>query len=570
MNNMKNPFEFEAATKLSAQDILDYYCEDYNYSRFVRSTRNVFLVGERGVGKTMALKYYSLPVAFKKAEDSLDFSVVCIYITCQTPLNYRSEDEILNVSRSLLFSEHQLVIQILSSIVDEFTGIQGQLVEYDIALLRTRIEYALGVEIPNFKKGLWFDLKALFQKMSRDVERCINSIDDTAFVDNALSFGNGVVPFLETIKLIPELKDTHFSLMIDDAQMLREQQVLILNSWISYRDNTLFSFKVATTHVEQPTKRTLSGGGILEGHDYVKIDMERPHQNKNSNFGKLARDIILKRLDRVNLKEVTPEQFFPEHESVLKALAESKVKVRSEYLKKNPQASSKNINDHVYKYARVALFRNRGGTANLPLYSGFETLTHLSTGVIRYLLEPCHAMFDEALSESDNQMIKSINPTIQAKVIKDLSAKRWTWMNEELAQAVACDIGDQKRICNLFDQLALYFLDRLKNHKSEPRATMFFISARKGEDCSELDRILRLSQKAQILYKYSGSAKERGEKTTYYVPNRILWPIRGLDVYEQHAKVSIQANYLIGAMMEGNKIPWAKDVNSNEKDLFDE
>jgi len=567
---MKNPFEFEAATKLSAQDILAYYCEDYNYSRFVQSTRNVFLVGERGVGKTMALKYYSLPVEVIKKK-ALDFSVVCIYITCQTPLNYRSEDEILIGARSPLFSEHQLVIQILSSIVDEFSKVEDKLGDYDIPLLRKRIEYSLGVEIPDFGQGLWSDLKALFQNMSKEVERSINAIDDTGFVKDALSFGNGVVPFLETIKLIPILEEAHFSLMIDDAQMLREQQVLILNSWISYRDNTLFSFKVATTRVEQPTKRTLSGGGILEGHDYVKIDMERPHQNKNSNFGKLARDIIVKRLDEVNLEGVTPEEFFPVHKSVLEALEEAKKDLRIEYVKKHPEASPKSISDHVYKYARVSLFRNRGDTANLPLYSGFETLTHLSTGVIRYLLEPCHAMFDEAVSDSNGGGVPTkIKPSIQAKVIKELSDNRWRWLKDDLAQSIPCNIEDQIKIYNLFDQLALHFSERLKHHESEPRATMFLISARKNQDCTELDRILRLSQEAQILYTYHGPAKESKRKTTYYVPNRILWPTRGLDVYEQHAKASIQAKYLIDSMNEGKKIPLAKEVNFSEKDLFDE
>ena len=53
--------------------------------------------------------------------------------------------------------------------------------------------------------------------------------------------------------------------MIDDAQLLNEYQIRALNSWIAYRDNFLFSFKVATTRIEAPPLNTSSGGNILEG-----------------------------------------------------------------------------------------------------------------------------------------------------------------------------------------------------------------------------------------------------------------------------------------------------------------
>jgi predicted AAA+ superfamily ATPase len=63
-----NPFEYETANKLSEEKICDFYIEDYNYSRFIRSKRNIFLVGARGTGKTMTLLYNSLPVQIYKAK----------------------------------------------------------------------------------------------------------------------------------------------------------------------------------------------------------------------------------------------------------------------------------------------------------------------------------------------------------------------------------------------------------------------------------------------------------------------------------------------------------------------
>ena len=46
--NAQNPFEYEAANNLRPEDIIDYYIEDFNFSRFRQSTKNIFLIGERG------------------------------------------------------------------------------------------------------------------------------------------------------------------------------------------------------------------------------------------------------------------------------------------------------------------------------------------------------------------------------------------------------------------------------------------------------------------------------------------------------------------------------------------
>ena len=43
--NAQNPFEYEAANNLRPEDIIDYYIEDFNFSRFIQSTKNIFLIG---------------------------------------------------------------------------------------------------------------------------------------------------------------------------------------------------------------------------------------------------------------------------------------------------------------------------------------------------------------------------------------------------------------------------------------------------------------------------------------------------------------------------------------------
>ena len=92
MKKAGNPFVFGAANDFSPDEVLEYYIEDFNYSRFLNSTRNVFILGERGSGKTMTLLYHKLATQRRKAEQegeqcSLDY--IGVYIPCNTPLMHR-------------------------------------------------------------------------------------------------------------------------------------------------------------------------------------------------------------------------------------------------------------------------------------------------------------------------------------------------------------------------------------------------------------------------------------------------------------------------------------------------
>ena len=91
--NAQNPFEYEAANNLRPEDIIDYYIEDFNFSRFIQSTKNIFLIGERGSGKTMSLLYNSFPIqyAIGKKKSRVSFEKIGIHIPCNTPLFMKKE-----------------------------------------------------------------------------------------------------------------------------------------------------------------------------------------------------------------------------------------------------------------------------------------------------------------------------------------------------------------------------------------------------------------------------------------------------------------------------------------------
>lgn len=73
-------------------------------------------------------------------------------------------------------------------------------------------------------------------------------------------------------------------LMLDDVHDLNDEQLRTINSWIAYRDHSL-SDHILHLRLDRLHFKTTTGGTILEGHDFVQIDLEQPYHNEESNFG---------------------------------------------------------------------------------------------------------------------------------------------------------------------------------------------------------------------------------------------------------------------------------------------
>lgn len=565
MNPETNPFKYEAANNLTDEMIADYYIDDFNYSRFIQSKRNIFLLGERGSGKTMALLFNSWRIQKLLAENQGEepsLSTIGIYIPCNTPLIQKAEYQLLDDEfLGSVLSEHFLVLSIAQVLTETLAEIPHVLDGVDESLLRSETNFVLGAELP--EKTSFFDaIKLFLQRELLTTQRTINSGKRATFYENTFSFASVFIPILNMCaNKIPRLKDSHFLLMLDDAQALNDHQVRALNSWIAYRDHSLFSFKVAVAKVGTPTKITSSGGSILEGHDYTTIDLEASLHNKKTDFYQLAERIIKRRLKNISVSD-SPKEFFPVSTSMKKDLKASEKAVREKAISKFGEASknSKAVTDYIYKYKRAHYFKSRSSKANRPPYSGFETLVFLSTGVVRNLLEPCFWMFDSVVSEATemkgeqgSEIISCIPPTIQTKVILERSRRTWDWVRNSIANDIEdCSMEDGLRAFQLLDALAVHFRYRLLNFLAEPRALSFTISKREQGIMDELNHLIEILQKAQLLYVRSGPAKSEGRRETYYVPNRILWPDRGLDPHGQHARVSIPADVLWKAAETGN------------------
>lgn len=572
---MKNPFVFNAASTLDNDLLLKMFISDHNYSRFIESKRNVFLWGERGCGKTMTLLYNKISLQKKASEliaDNSFIEFIPVYVSCITPLTFKREHLLLEDEfKSSVISEHYFSLSMALALVESILDIPEIINLFDESSLDSDLEYIFDRDLPHGENS-FIRLKRFLTKQFIHTQKEINRSDSNSFYDDTFTFTSIVIPLIELFTENEQLKNVHFVFMMDDAHDLNIHQRKALNSWIAYRDNSSFSFKVSAAKTPDYSLSTTSGGAILPGHDYVNVDIEQPYQNNDSAFGQLARKIIAKRLELIGY-ERSPEEFFPINSSMLQDLDRSKSMAFDMANRKYQPEDKKAINDFVYKYTRAIYFRSRSSKANRPPYSGLETIIHLSSGVIRNLLEPCYVMFDDMVSKG-SQSIESISPTVQTDAINRLSDNYWKRLRDGIDNEIGgCTSETAKHVENLFNGLAELFRSRLLDEEcSEPRAIAFTISAKSEDIMTQLTPILGVARKAQLLYVRSGSAKDQGAKEDYYIPNKMLWPSRGLDPVGQHARVSIQASVLLDCALNKSSIPYKQRVNQSETSqpgLFD-
>lgn len=569
-----NPFIYSGASNLTEDQVIDSFVQDHNYSRFIQSQRNVFLWGERGSGKTMTLLYNRIQMKKALSEGGHDVSFIPVYTSCITPLVFKREYLLLeNDFKASVVSEHYLVLSLALSLANTLIDIDFDFTDEYFQEIEDEISYILDQDLPP-GKNIFDKLRKYLRKEFSKTQREINRSESDSFFEDTFTFSSLVLPLMELFKDLPGICRPHFVLMLDDAHDLNKFQRSALNSWIAYRDNSFFSFKISAAKIVDYDLSTSTGGSILAGHDYVAIDLEKPYQNDDSSFGHLAKRIIERRL-KICGYEKSADEFFPISPSMEDDLNEYRIRARQDALNKYSPNQTKEISDYVYKYYRAYYFRERDSRANRPKYSGFETITHLSSGVIRNLLEPCYWMYEDALSKSkENDDISEIDPITQSEVIQRLSNNLWERIRDGIdKQIVDCTRKQAEQIERLFNELAKLFRKRLLDKTcSEPRVITFTISVQTDSIMEQLNPILDISTRALLLYRRSGNAKDDGANEYYFSPNRMLWPSRGLDPVGQHGRVSIQAKHLLNAAVYGLEIPFKRGNNSSQVkqgDIFD-
>ena len=582
----ENPFKIINPEKLSAKDTISLFVKDFTDIEKVMSDGNTFLVGSRGVGKSMIFRYLQFDCQCLNDECDLQkFDYISIYSQMKNSIFAIREMDILN-SKNLqnILNEHWMLMYICSNLFYLLKNTEkiynsisyNSIKEFYMEYFANVFDLKDNINLPN--------ITSILEKMYNTVHKSyldINNYIKKLFIlqDNRemydkplLDYMTFFIPLIENLKNIKGFPQSSIYLLIDDAHYLTLSQTKILNTWIATRTNKNISIKVSSQY-NYKTYYTLNNEIISSPHDYFEIDMNKIYTSNIDNYKKRIKSIIEKRLKLVGI-ETKVEDFFPcdqKQEDEIKSIAD-------EYKKKydNNEISSFNRSDAANRYARPDYIKRLSGSRKSSYnysYSGFNQLVDLSSGIARFFIEPAFFMYAEE-KENGNGNITFIKPNTQNKIIREQANKFFIDEFEKLKNDDKNDIIPKENIDKLYillNGLGSLFRKILLSNRTERRIFSFAIS---DEISEEVNEVLNLGIELGYLIKSTIGRKESeiGGRIKRYIFNRRLAPIWTLDPTSISGCLFLKNKFIEDGLKDPKKLLYLYKIDNEEEqpELFDD
>jgi hypothetical protein len=549
-SEIENPFTVTTPEGMKAEKVVQLFVDVFSDFPKVPREGHVFIHGPRGSGKSMMFRYLQPDCQQIVRTCSLSqLGFYSIYIPLKnTDLKLTELKRLEDKHATFVLNEHFMTLAITQAIFNSLSELK--LESYPDVLN----------ELKDFGKDTFFRLlrncgwtNGIDNSLTRinTTEQFIkelSSINNTLFIDvvnylKRLSFTSEVIQYNGPLcgymdflyPMLCKLKELSFMpkgpifLLIDDADNLNLTQTKILNSWVASRTSSQVSIKIST-QMQYKTFRTATGQSIDTMHDFAEINISTIYTSSHKDkYRERVWSILSKRLNSGDKIEVKPEEYFPADKAQEKAIK----KIADQY-RKQWQSSGRGFrpSDDATRYARPDFFKGLAGKSkSTPSYSyaGFEQLVHISSGIIRYFLEPAAAMYSETFAENDGKPVKFIPPTIQDKVIKRQSYEFLfnefdKMRNDEDEEALNPDIVS--KLYNLINALGGTFRLILLSDRAERRV---FSIAFSDEPTKEILDVLHTGVRLGYFHLSSIGNKDGTGRTPLYILSRRLAPHFNLD-----------------------------------------
>lgn len=554
----KNPFQITTPEDLTAQTAVSLFVDVFTDFTKITAPGHVFLTGPRGVGKSMMFRYLqadcqclvkNLEVGESKTVEFSEIPFVGIYIPIKNWSLIKTELKRLEDRHaSEIFNEHLMVTRIAAEVFNSLASNEHAVRDVKANSL---FEYYKTMVIPFTGNDLETEQGALSTK---EIFLKIKEKMNAAYVEASqytkkLSFQSTLptysgplfdyqdflVPLLSGLSTVDGFSEGTVFLLIDDAHFLSEVQTRILNSWIATRTSGKVSLKVSSQY-NYKNYYTVTGDTIDSPHDFVEIDLTSVYttDSRTSNYKKRISNIVKKRLELIGI-DAAPEQFFPadiEQEEKIKKIAE-------EYRQKFDKGEGRGHyrDDDAYRYARPDFIKSLAGkskSSSSYSYAGFDQLVHLSSGIVRYFLEPAYIMYSKTVSDrTDNKdkIVKEISPSVQSEVVRK-EAENFLFSEldryKKGGHPNAVPKEDLEKLSNLVEGLGGLFRQILLSERSERRVFSIAVSDELTED---VEHILDIGVNFGFFHRSTIGRKNRksGGRTKLYIMNRRLAPLWNLD-----------------------------------------
>ena len=552
LNLSNNPFAVTTPEDMSAEDTCSLFVDVLPDFPQILSTGHAFLHGPRGSGKSMIFRYlrpdcqciasgisirelpfFAIYIPLKKtdfsiaeirrlegkhASSALNSHLLTMHFTeiiCEALRNTpfpEQADEALDAVRDVI---RGVFVKLLRQ-----WGWQGECPQVDAL---TSVANAFEA-MRNTCKAIYAGLKVYLQRLSF-------SSDIIPYDGPLTDYIDFLFPLLEALRSLPFMPQAPIYLLLDDADRLSEIQTQALNSWVDTRTSGTVSLKISTQR-QYKTLYTFSRTRIDTPHDYSEIDISTIYTTSfKDKYRTRVAAIVKKRLDLAGIC-VTAEEFFPEdkeQEDAIRRIGETLRRRHQEGEGRGYRAS-----DDVLRYARPEYITALAGTsksASSYSYAGFEQLVHVSSGTVRFFLEPAAKMFSEATTKAQERSVKSIPPGIQNSVLRAMAN---AFLFDELDKESADRSGDAPpaedlmKLANLIEALGGLFHQCLLCKRAERRV---FSIAFSDTPTDEIINVLKLGVRYGYLQESTIGKKDSKSagRTRLYILSRRLAPAFNLD-----------------------------------------
>lgn len=571
---------------------------------------HVFLHGPRGSGKSMMFRFL-LPdcqLIDKAVEHYNKLPFFSIHIPIKLTSINNPEYELIKDYGNSIFNEHVLTIYFSELIFESFSKLNFSKIENKENLVEEIKVFYKNCFLRRLKLCGWnvSEIPVFDPKSPEQAFKCIKEICSDIFVEanqflkrnvqnlkypnqfqpvqyngalcDYLSF---LFPLLKDLKQISLFPNKPFFLLVDDADNLTETQIVVLNTWVSYRTNSDVSLKIST-QLNYPTYNTINGTNIDSPHDYYDINILTVYSSSKDVYNKRIRQIVERRLnfffETKNLN-ISPDDFFPTDKD-----QDIRIEERKEEIKKNfedGKGRGYRANDDVQRYAIPNYIKSLKGTSKSGpsfKYCGFDMLVSISSGVVRHFLTPAAKMFnsqyrDIKITKPDAipSDVLFIEPSNQSNEIKDYSIKQLFDEYDKHKLDKIQIARDEKyltkinKLKNLIDGLGGLFGEYICSNRSERKIFSFAFS---GDVEQELQEVIDLGVRLGYFHKSTIGKKNGTGKTRLYILSRILAPHFLLDPTSFAGYKFFTSDKLIKALYKPDAfINEMLKVNEEEEDM---
>ena len=546
----RNPFAVQTPEDMHAQEVVDLFVPDFSDFHKIPLAGHAFLNGSRGSGKSMIFRFLEPDCqSIKKNKPVKDLPFYSVYVPIKnTELKLTELARLEKKHASFVLNEHFMTTYIGAKI------------------FASLLKAPLDDDNPEHAKALFNLYKNIFSKLMRQagwldelpalserdgIEKCLTTMMEVmndayvqvisylrrlSFSDEILpysgelfGYNDFLVPLMKQLKNLPFMPDGPLFLLVDDADNLSRTQTMILNSWVSYRTSADISLKIST-QLTYKTYMTMSGQRIDSPHDYSEVNISEIYTSQKEQYRDRVKKIIEKRFKKYGIGS-TPQDFFPPDIKQEGKIKEIENKLKEDWKKKKTGKGNR-PGDDALRYARPIYMTSLEGikkSGSTYKYAGFDQLVHLSSGVVRYFLEPASLMYGEERSRNPEKPVQFIRPTMQDKICRQqannfLFSEFDKIVKDEIISGTPID--NPKKLKNLINALGGMFHEILKSDQSERKVFSIAFSDLPDEKIIE---VLNLGVKYGYFQRSSIGNKEGTGRTELYILSRRLAPAFKLD-----------------------------------------